>query len=62
MPLEGTKHERNGQAEPREEASVSNDFYATLAQCTVTLNCFTYMEMSLKNELIKVVHYRKVIF
>lgn len=62
MPLEGTKHERNGQAKLREEASVSNDFYAALAQCTVMLNCFTYMEMSLKNELIKVVHYRKVIF
>lgn len=61
MPLEGTKHERNGQAELREEASVSNDFYATLAQCTVTLNCFTYMEISLKNELMKVVHYKRVI-
>lgn len=30
MPLEGTKHKRNGQAEPREEPSLSNDFYATL--------------------------------
>lgn len=60
--MQGTKHKRNGPAEPREEASVSNDFYATLARCTVTLNGFTYMEISLKNELIKIVHYRKVIF
>lgn len=46
MLLEVTKHERNDQTVKK--ALMNNDFYITFAQCALTLNCFTYIEISLR--------------